>query len=305
MTCRSPNWVHRQVPAVLSPEEVARLIDAVCNLRRRSIPITLYSTRMHRAELCHHRPLPPSPIWRRPRFTKLKKDFVSAPITYSPCHKGSVSPRATPLNMATPAQISANRANAQRSTGPRSVEGKSVSRFNALKHGVDATVALPGEDPRAYEALAGAYNETYQPATATDRFLLDSMIRADWHKRRLQILEADLIRKHLAETPGSSLLDLMLDPSPAGKLLARIQRQIAAHERAWFRAHRELVRLISNVLAAQQNGFAPYFEPITPDSRPSGATPHLAKPHASESLERTQSPWPPVDEQGKPRYFVG
>src|ERR1035437_7073149 len=33
--------------------------------------------------------------------------------------------------MATPAQITANQANAQKSTGPRSVEGKSASRFNA------------------------------------------------------------------------------------------------------------------------------------------------------------------------------
>ena len=36
--------------------------------------------------------------------------------------------------MATPAQITANRLNAQRSTGPRSEEGKAASRFNALKH---------------------------------------------------------------------------------------------------------------------------------------------------------------------------
>src|SRR5438034_1241699 len=40
--------------------------------------------------------------------------------------------------MATQAQITANRANALKSTGPRSPEGKSASRFNALKHGLDA-----------------------------------------------------------------------------------------------------------------------------------------------------------------------
>src|SRR4051794_30410073 len=145
--------------------------------------------------------------------------------------------------MATPAQLAANRANAQRSTGPRSVEGKSVSRFNALKHGADATsITLPGEDPAAYQALADAYDAQHRPADPTTRFLIDSMIRADWQKQRLQSLEADLIRKMLAETPGASLIDVMLSDSPAGKLLARIQRQIAAHERAWFRAHRELTR---------------------------------------------------------------
>ena len=40
--------------------------------------------------------------------------------------------------MATAAQIAANQANAQTSTGPRWAEGKSASRFNALKHALAA-----------------------------------------------------------------------------------------------------------------------------------------------------------------------
>ena len=83
--------------------------------------------------------------------------------------------------MASPAQIEANRANALRSTGPRSVEGKSASRFNALKHGIDATsIALPGENPQAYQALTDAYAETYRPENVIHRFLIDTLIRADW-----------------------------------------------------------------------------------------------------------------------------
>ena len=206
--------------------------------------------------------------------------------------------------MATPAQLTANRANAQRSTGPRSVEGKSVSRFNALKHGVDSTsITLPGEDSAAYQALADAYDQTYQPPTVIQRFLVDSMIRADWQKKRLQILEADLIRKLLAESPDASLLDVMMSDTPGAKLLARTQRQIAAHERAWFRAHRELVRLANCLAAAQQEGY----------QLPVGATPDLEEPEEFESPERTQLPapqpaksWPPMDEEtGKPLYFVG
>ncbi len=216
--------------------------------------------------------------------------------------------------MATPAQLAANRANAQRSTGPRSVEGKSVSRFNALKHGVDAaSITLPGEDPAAYQALADAYDETYSLHTVMHRHLVDSLIRADWQKQRLQRLEADLIRKLLAETPGAGLIDVMLSESPAAQLLARIQRQIAAHERAWFRAHRELVRLANCLAAAQQDGFDRYIDHIAPEHRPVGATPGCHAPGESDLLERTQSAaspaaksWPPVDEKtGKPLYFVG
>ena len=51
-----PKGLRRQVPVVLSPEEVARLIDSAANLRHRTILMTLYSTGMRRAELCHLRP---------------------------------------------------------------------------------------------------------------------------------------------------------------------------------------------------------------------------------------------------------
>jgi len=56
--------------------------------------------------------------------------------------------------MATPTQIEANRLNAQKSTGPRSAEGKAAVRFNALKYGVDAeSLILPGEDQAQLEEL--------------------------------------------------------------------------------------------------------------------------------------------------------
>ena len=51
--------------------------------------------------------------------------------------------------MATPAQFLANQINAQKSTGPRSDEGKAVSRFNALKHAASAqSLIIPGEDEK-------------------------------------------------------------------------------------------------------------------------------------------------------------
>ena len=42
----------RRLPVVLSPEEVARLIDAACNLYHRTLLMTLYSTAVRRSELC-------------------------------------------------------------------------------------------------------------------------------------------------------------------------------------------------------------------------------------------------------------
>jgi integrase/recombinase XerD len=43
----------RRLPVVLSPAEVARLIDSASNLYHRTLLMTLYSTGMRRAELCN------------------------------------------------------------------------------------------------------------------------------------------------------------------------------------------------------------------------------------------------------------
>jgi integrase/recombinase XerD len=45
----------RKLPNILSPEEVARLIDAASNLFHRTMLMTLYSTGVRRAELCRLR----------------------------------------------------------------------------------------------------------------------------------------------------------------------------------------------------------------------------------------------------------
>ncbi len=51
-----PKLLRRQVPVVLSPDEVARLIEAAPNLRHRTVLMALYATGMRRSELYHLRP---------------------------------------------------------------------------------------------------------------------------------------------------------------------------------------------------------------------------------------------------------
>ena len=145
--------------------------------------------------------------------------------------------------MATPAQLAANRANALRSTGPRSAEGKSVSRFNALQHGVDAQLPIiPGEDPAEYQTLAAEYEGRFQPQTPDERYHVQTLIDSDWQKRRLKSLETDIYNILEAENPGMGLAAAILSASPAAKLLARTQRQLVTHQRAWYRALAELRR---------------------------------------------------------------
>ena len=203
--------------------------------------------------------------------------------------------------MATPAQIAANRANALKSTGPRSASGKAASRFNALKHSLDAeSLILPGEDPAEYQALADAYRDSHQPQSPDERFHVDALLRADWHKRRLQRVEADLYRTILTESATPNLAAALLADTPATRLLTRIQRQIAAHDRAWYRALRELNRLREQ---ADQDGARALDALLAVPPLPS----HLASfpekpstPAAPTPKAATPAPPPPPDAPSDP-----
>ena len=205
--------------------------------------------------------------------------------------------------MATPAQINANRANAQKSTGPRSAEGKSASRFNALKHGIDAaSIVIPGEDPADYDALAAAYHHDFRPESASETFHVDTMLRADWQKRRLQRVEADLHRTILAELPAPP------SPPPSSPTPPPPNSSPACSARS----------PPSNApgTAPIPNSAAPASRPKPPRTRPwivtstacSVPAPELASLHQSANTTSRPQPapastpnWPPTDEKtGRP-----
>jgi hypothetical protein len=155
--------------------------------------------------------------------------------------------------MATPAQIAANRLNATRSTGPRTPEGKSASRMNALQHGIDARLSvLPGEDPDELEALAAEYREHYQPSTAEQTFLVETLIQSDWNRRRYARIQAELTTRLLNDMDPAdrSLAALFMPDNPAGRALNRVIRHYEAAQNAWFRALKELERIQKRDAAA-------------------------------------------------------
>ena len=66
-------------------------------------------------------------------------------------------------------QIAANQRNAQHSTGPKTVNGKTVSKMNALKHGILSTQVLVRgrhgkESTREFTALHRRFTEDLRPA---------------------------------------------------------------------------------------------------------------------------------------------
>ena len=103
-------------------------------------------------------------------------------------------------------QFEANRANAQKSTGPKTPEGKAAVRLNGLKHGLAAeTILVPGEDPAKFQALLDDYIAEYQPATPTDEFLVRQLVMADWRMARLHRIEGSYynLNQKMQLNPGS------------------------------------------------------------------------------------------------------
>ena len=87
-------------------------------------------------------------------------------------------------------QCEANRTNAKRSTGPRTSEGKAVSRLNAAKHGLTAqTLVLPGEDPASFATLRDDVLADFQPSSAVETHLAEHVASLLWRLRRLATVE--------------------------------------------------------------------------------------------------------------------
>ena len=93
-------------------------------------------------------------------------------------------------------QLEANRANAKRSTGPKSASGKARSRLNAVTHGLTARQLVVGaEKPEDFDALREALFADLEPSGALQCELVDEIARLTWRLRRIPVLEADLLNR--------------------------------------------------------------------------------------------------------------
>jgi len=94
--------------------------------------------------------------------------------------------------MATVKQIAANRANARKSTGPRTPEGKAAASRNALKTGIYAPGSIIRHESAAMlQQLEAQYMAEYQPLTPTERALVDALVQMDWLLRRYRWVETE------------------------------------------------------------------------------------------------------------------
>ncbi len=91
------------------------------------------------------------------------------------------------------ARLAANRANAKKSTGPRTPEGKQRSRVNATRHAILGHVLhFTGKDLTAYNEFTSSYLETLQPKGAVETQLANTCADLQFRLHRIAAAEHNL-----------------------------------------------------------------------------------------------------------------
>ncbi len=102
--------------------------------------------------------------------------------------------------MATERQIQANRANAKRSTGPVTEKGKQASWQNALRHSqLSSCVVLTAESTPFFNQLMDSLIEEFQPRTANETALIETMAVARWKLMRNWTIHTGLLEIEMAK----------------------------------------------------------------------------------------------------------
>jgi uncharacterized protein YecA (UPF0149 family) len=132
--------------------------------------------------------------------------------------------------MSSPAQILANRLNAERSTGPVTAEGKALVSKNAARLGLFSVANfVRPEELDIFSEFESGYLAELSPATPLEQTLAREIVQAAWRLRRCAALEW---------TTPEDLDDEQLD-----RLQASIDRARATAQRTLHRSLKELRRL--------------------------------------------------------------
>jgi hypothetical protein len=130
-----------------------------------------------------------------------------------------------------PAQLLANRANAQHSTGPKSEAGKAVSSLNNFRHGLAGKfMVLDWESREEFNDLLDNLRAEHRPATPTETLLVENMTQHYWLRQRAMRLQ-------------HCTMDQELPTCQHPKELALYLRYQTTHERAFHKCLDQLAKL--------------------------------------------------------------
>ncbi len=101
--------------------------------------------------------------------------------------------------MTTTAQMKRNQQNAKHSTGPRTIEGKNRSKYNAVKHACTAKLVLLSEEkPAAFNERTMAFFEHFKPQNSYEVILTQEAVYYSWQLKRCREAQWSRLRERAA-----------------------------------------------------------------------------------------------------------
>jgi len=111
--------------------------------------------------------------------------------------------------MSTQAQITANRRNAQKSTGPRTPEGKAVASQNSVRHGLSAAKDVISSESQAdFDLYRAQILAELNPSSPMESMLAERIISLSWRLKRVGRIQNQTIDALSAPKPPSPLSKL-------------------------------------------------------------------------------------------------
>jgi hypothetical protein len=111
--------------------------------------------------------------------------------------------------MATEPQIAANRRNAQKSTGPRTPQGRSIVSQNALKHGLTAAhVIISSESQADFDLYRDQILTELAPASPMESILAERIVNLSWRLKRASRIQNQTIETLNARNTSNPLTKL-------------------------------------------------------------------------------------------------
>jgi hypothetical protein len=150
------------------------------------------------------------------------------------------------MNEISQKQLEANRENAKLG-GVKTNEGKAVSKYNALKHGIlSKEVLLDGEDEKTLIEVGKKLRAELEPQTELELVLVDRITANVWRLRRVMQIEREMIeddRKGSFSKELKTLGEAFSYDSANYDTYSKLIRYEASIERGIYKALHELQRL--------------------------------------------------------------
>jgi hypothetical protein len=146
--------------------------------------------------------------------------------------------------MASEAQIAANRRNADKSTGPRTEDGKAKVTRNALRHGLRAEKVLTFDEASGdFQVFLDEQRAAFEPEDAIEEQLVERIAFCAWRLRRIYRVEADIIDGcRDSDYRGLEELDIGAAFDSCPSEMSVLSRYETALDRAFDRAYLALER---------------------------------------------------------------